>query len=158
MPEHIIISGYTKSFQAQKELAEQAFKQLDHTGIHWRPINNTNTVAILVKHLAGHLRSRFADFFTADGERPDRNKAGEFADEPISTQELREIWDRSWAIVFSELNNLADSDLGRRKLLRSEEITVADYLPRVLSHTAYHTGQIVLLSKLYLGTKWEKLV
>ena len=153
-----IISGYAKSFQSQKENAEQAFKQLDNTGIHWRPVNNANSVAILVNHLAGHLRSRFGDFFMVDGERPDRDKAAEFADEPISMPKLVEIWDESWAIVFSELNDLSDSDLGKKKVLRGEEINVADYLPRVLSHTAYHTGQIVLLAKLYLGDRWEKLV
>lgn len=153
-----LISGYIKSFQTQKELAEQAFKQLNSTGIHWQPADNVNTVAILLKHLSGHLRSRFADFFTADGERPDRNKAAEFADEPVSVEELHELWDKSWALVFSALHEMADSDLTRKKTLRGEEVSVADYLPRVLSHTAYHTGQIVLLSKLYLGDKWKKLV
>jgi hypothetical protein len=153
-----IIGGYTKSLQSQKEIAEQAFKQLDNNGIHWRPVNNANTIAILVKHLAGHLRSRFADFFMVDGERPDRNKAAEFADERISPDELREIWDKSWIIVFSALNDMVDRDLNRKKILGGEEINVADYLPRVLSHTAYHTGQIVLLAKLYLGENWKKIV
>jgi uncharacterized damage-inducible protein DinB len=156
MPDRIVVTGLIESFEAQKGLAEQAFKQLDDIGVHWKASGTPNTVAILIKHLSGHLRSRFLDFFESDGERADRNKAKELADEQISIDELDKLWNESWTVVFATLNELSDCDLPKNKSLRGQSMTVADYLPRVLVHTAYHTGQIVLLSKQFLGNKWKR--
>ena len=157
MSEKLFITGLTNSFRTHKVLAENAFRQLDHSGLHWHPTKNTNTVAIVIKHIAGHLKSRFTDFFNSDGERKDRNRNQEIIDEEISIVELEQLWENSWQTVFYTLDNLYDKDLSKIKILRGDQIIVADYIPRVLTHFTYHTGQIVCISKQYLKDQWKPL-
>ncbi|MBI2362990.1 MAG: DUF1572 family protein [Elusimicrobia bacterium] len=117
-----------------------------------------NSIAILMKHLAGNMRSRATDFLTTDGEKPDRNRDTEFVIDAEDTQDsLQARWERGWGILFDSLESLKPEDLGKTVFIRGEPYSVIRALNRQLAHCAYHVGQIVLLSTSLTGTTWQSL-
>jgi hypothetical protein len=116
-----------------------------------------NSIAIIVKHMAGNMRSRWQDFLDSDGEKPDRNRDSEFLDPPESREDLMELWARGWNDVFSALQPLSDADLGRTITIRGEAHSVMQGINRQVAHYAYHCGQIVFLAKHFQSRQWISL-
>jgi hypothetical protein len=145
------------SFRYHKNLADRAIAQVADDALH-RPLDpNTNSIAVIMKHVAGNLRSRWTEFLTSDGEKPWRDRDDEFVDTISSRQELVAAWDEGWRCVLVALEALSESDLGRTVTVRGEPHSVALATERSLAHTSYHVGQIVLLARHWAGDVWETL-
>ena len=151
-----LLSDLQHEFRRYKNLADGALSQIDDEAFFRRPGEAVNPVALIVKHLAGNLQSRWADFLTTDGEKPTRNRDNEFVVEPYDSRaHLMEKWEAAWGTVFQTVSNLKDDDLNKAVAIRGEPHTVAQALLRGLNHVAYHTGQIAYLSRLWNpGGKW----
>src|SRR6185437_13734339 len=117
----------------------------------------SNSIAITVKHMAGNMRSRWTDFLTSDGEKPDRDRDSEFADPPKTRDELLQMWEGGWTRLFSALEPLSDADLAKTVLIRGEAHSVMQAINRQIAHYANHIGQIVLLAKHFAGDRWQSL-
>ena len=145
-------------FQKLKELAEKALAQTDDAAFFHPPDAESNSLAIVVKHVGGNLRSRWTDFLTADGEKPDRDRDGEFE---IHTGDshaaLMERWQLGWSRVLGSLGGLTPADLGKTVHIRGKAWNVQAAIQAALSHTAQHVGQIVYLAKHLRGTAWSTL-
>ncbi|MFN8178288.1 MAG: DUF1572 family protein [bacterium] len=147
-----------REFRRTRELADKAMAQVSDGDFFAAPDPQANSIAIVVKHVAGNLRSRWTDFLTTDGEKPDRNRDGEFAIGPEDGREaLMKRWDRGWAILFATLEGLRDVDLDATVVIRGEPHTVVQAIHRQLTHYAYHAGQIVLLARQFAGDSWKTL-
>jgi hypothetical protein len=144
-------------FRKQKEWADRAHAQVRADGDFFRkPGEWSNSIAAIIKHVAGNLSSRWRDFLTSDGEKPDRNRDEEFViGEQDTRANLIAAWERAWATLSDTLANLTDDDLGKTIRIRGEAHTVHQALVRSLAHVAYHTGQIVYLSRLVQKEGWE---
>src|SRR6185369_16824417 len=116
-----------------------------------------NSIGLIVKHMAGNMRSRWRDFLTTDGEKPDRNRDSEFVDPPATREQLRALWDAGWKYLFTALEPLTEADLGRTVTIRGEAHSVMQAVNRQLAHYPYHCGQIVMLAKHFRGEKWKSL-
>jgi uncharacterized protein DUF1572 len=141
-----------------RSTAERALAQVSDPDFG-RPLDaENNSIAVTVKHIAGNLRSRCTDFLTADGEKPDRDRDGEFVLEPGDTRpRLMAEWQAAWDLLDATVGALAAGDVERTVYIRAEPHTVAQALSRHLGHLAYHTGQIVLLAKHWAGSEWRTL-
>jgi uncharacterized damage-inducible protein DinB len=117
----------------------------------------SNSIAIIVKHLAGNMRSRWTDFLTTDGEKPDRNRDTEFESPPKTRAELMALWEAGWKHVFDALALLTDADLNRTIYIRTESHSVMQAINRQVAHYSYHVGQIVYLAKHFAGSNWNSL-
>jgi uncharacterized damage-inducible protein DinB len=151
------LGDITFSFRKQKEWAEQAFGQLgsDEEFFH-RPAEHANSVAAIIKHLAGNLKSRWTDFLTTDGEKPWRDRDAEFVLGPGDTRDrLLAAWEEGWAALFGTLAGLGEGDLLRRVTIRGEEHTALQAIHRALTHAAYHTGQILYVARLVKPEGWQ---
>jgi hypothetical protein len=145
------------SFRYHKNLADRAVAQVSDDALH-RPLDaHTNSIAVIMKHVAGNLRSRWTDFLTTDGEKPSRNRDDEFVDTFTSRTQLLATWDGGWACAFGAIEALAESDVARTVTVRGEPHSVALAVERSLAHTCYHVGQIVLLARHWAGDAWETL-
>lgn len=145
------------TLEGQKELAEKAMAQLDDDDLHWTPDPESNSVAIIVKHLAGNMRSRWTDFLTTDGEKANRNRDGEFVDDLGSRERLMAEWELGWGRLFDTLATLRAEHLQRLVAVRGKEQTVSEAVVGQLGHYAQHVGQIIYIAKLRLGERWETL-
>lgn len=144
-------------FLGQKRLAEAAAAQCSEDEFHRVPAESANSVAVTMKHVTGNLRSRWTDFLSADGEKPWRDRDGEFVDDAPSRTALLRAWEEAWEILFRTLDSLQPADLLRTVTIRSEPHTVAQALLRQVSHYSYHTGQIVQGARLMVGARWRSL-
>ncbi len=136
------------SFRKQKQLAEKAFRQVKDENFFTKLGEHSNSIAIIIKHVAGNLASRWTDFLTTDGDKPWRDRDAEFIIGPEDTgQNLITAWERGWNALFQNLGNLQEADLLKKVTIRREEHTVFQAIHRSLTHTAYHVGQIVYLSR-----------
>lgn len=120
-------------------------------------VPESNSIAVIVKHLAGNMRSRWMDFLTSDGEKPDRNRDSEFEEPPGSRVELMRLWESGWDYLFRAMEPLTDSDLTRTVYIRTEPYSVNEAIQRQLAHYAYHVGQIVFLAKHFRSAEWKSL-
>ena len=147
-----------RELRRTKELADRAMAQLDDVHFLATPGPETNPIAIIVKHMAGNQRSRWTDFLTTDGEKPDRHRDTEFELTPEDTRRaLMARWEMGWGLVFAALEGLGDGDLDRTVTIRGEPHTVVQAVNRQVSHYAYHAGQIVLLARHHAGARWKTL-
>ena len=147
-----------RSLRGHKRLAEGAFAQLRDEELFLQLDDEANSIAILIKHLAGNMRSRFLDFLTSDGEKPDRDRDQEFILEPRpSRSDLMHWWEAGWKYVFDAITPLQAEDLARVVTIRYEPHTVLQAIHRQVAHYAYHVGQIVLLAKHIRGAEWKSL-
>jgi hypothetical protein len=144
-------------FVRMKELAEKAIAQVSDDQLLRTLDPESNSIAVIMRHMAGNLRSRFTDFLTTDGEKPDRNRDGEFEMPPAGRDAIVNDWERGWAVLFRSLDALAPDDLLRDVYIRGERHTVVQALGRQLTHHAYHVGQIVFLAKHFQWSGWKSL-
>ncbi len=148
----------TREFKGMKSLADRAIAQCSDEQFFAAPSPTDNSVAVIVKHLAGNLISRWTDFLTADGEKPDRNRDAEFEIFPgDSKARLLEQWERGWSILFGTVGSLTESDMGRAIRIRGESMSVLQAVNRQLTHYSYHIGQIVYVAKQARGASWKTL-
>ena len=144
-------------FWQYKQLGEKAMAQVTDEQLFATLDEEANSIAIIVKHITGNMRSRWTDFLTSDGEKATRNRDGEFVDPPATREALMGEWEQGWACVFSAIEPLTDADLARTVTIRGEAHSVMQAINRQLSHYPMHVGQIVLLAKHYAGARWQTL-
>lgn len=147
-------------FHYYKKLGERALEQCPEEALFITLDAESNSIAIIVKHLAGNMRSRWMDFLTTDGEKPDRNRDTEFENPPRTREQLMEMWERGWKYVFDALEPLTEADLTRTVTIRTEPHSVMQAINRQIAHYAHHVGQILFLAKhlTFAKTgKWESL-
>jgi hypothetical protein len=149
------LDGAVATFLSQKRLAERAIEQLSEAQLRQPLDENTNSVAIIMKHVAGNMLSRWTDFLTSDGEKPWRDRDREFIDEFASHQEIRDLWESGWGCLFDALASLEPGDLTKTVRIRGQEHTVWRAIQRQLSHYGYHVGQIVLTARLLVKEGWS---
>jgi hypothetical protein len=162
MSSEAIVQNYfedaLKAFRAYKKLAEKAIAQLQDEEFFVTLDEESNSVAVIMKHMAGNMLSRWSDFLTSDGEKPNRNRDMEFVIEAQTRKEdVIAYWERGWQSVFDALEPLQPEDLGKVVLIRGEEHTVVQAMNRQLMHYAYHIGQLVFLAKHYRSAEWKSL-
>lgn len=145
------------TFRSYKKLAEGAVEQVSEDEFFKRIDAESNSIAVIIKHVGGNLRSRWTHFLTTDGEKPDRNRDAEFLAENDSRENLLKLWEEGWRAVFSSLESLTVEDLPKIITIRGEEFTVVKAITRSLTHTAYHVGQIAFLAKHLRSTQWRTL-
>ena len=161
---HQFTTSYVKDsidlFRYYKKLAERAIAQCPDDALFTVLDAESNSIAIIVKHMAGNMRSRWRDFLTTDGEKPDRNRDMEFEDPPKTRAELLELWERGWKYIFDALDPLTEADMARTVTIRTEPHSVMQAINRQIAHYAHHIGQILFLAK-HLTTKatgkWDSL-
>src|SRR5947208_8259614 len=144
-------------FRYYKKLGEGAMEQVPDEQLFAALDEEMNSIAIMVKHMAGNMRSRWTDFLTSDGEKPDRNRDSEFVAPPTTRDDLLRIWNEGWNWVFHALEPLSDSDLERKVMIRGEPHSVMQAINRQIAHYAYHSGQIVFLAKHFKASEWKSL-
>jgi uncharacterized damage-inducible protein DinB len=144
-------------FRYNKKLAERAMEQVSDAQLFATLDEEANSIAIVVKHMAGNMRSRWSDFLTTDGEKPDRDRDSEFVDPPHTREALMALWEDGWARLFAALDPLTEADLGRTVTIRGEAHSVMQAVNRGVGHCAYHVGQIVLLAKHLAHEHWQSL-
>ncbi|HRG38376.1 MAG TPA: DUF1572 family protein [Bacteroidia bacterium] len=145
-------------FKNYKSLAEKSFVQLQNDeDFHFTPDPESNSIALLIKHMSGNMISRWTDFLTTDGEKPNRNRDDEFMDRGETRVQLMEKWDAGWKVFFDTLNSLKEEDLLKKITIRQEELTVLQALTRQTAHYCYHVGQIVFLAKHLKSENWKSL-
>jgi Protein of unknown function (DUF1572) len=151
------IVNINDNFKRYKEMAEKAVSQVSEKDLRFRTDENQNSIAIIMQHIYGNLRSRFVDFYKSDGEKPDRNRDMEFEEQNLSREELLKNWNSSWEILLNLLSNLKEEDLFKTVSIRGENFTVIKALERSLTHATYHVGQIVQLAKMIKKEEWQTL-
>lgn len=161
MKKRNIIKNYRKdslaSFRNYKKLAERAMEQVNDDEFFRSIDDEANSIAVTVKHIAGNLRSRWTDFLTSDGEKPDRQRDTEFEIVRDTRESLMDSWEAGWKILFEAVGSLKVKDFSRKVTIRGEPHTVAEAINRQLTHYAYHVGQIVLLAKHFRSSEWKTL-
>lgn len=144
-------------FLYYKTIAEKAIEQLEEEQLFFIANEDTNSIAIIVQHLAGNMLSRWTDFLTTDGEKESRNRDGEFEENYNSKAELMTFWNRGWNCLFETLNSLEAEQLSEIVYIRQEGHTVMDAINRQLAHYPYHIGQIVFYAKMLKKSDWTSL-
>lgn len=144
-------------FRYYKKLGEGAMAQVSDEQLLAVLDPEMNSIAQIMKHMAGNMRSRWTDFLTSDGEKPDRRRDGEFEAPPATRAEALKMWEAGWNCLFSALEPLNDSGLGRTVTVRGEAHSVMQAINRQIAHYAYHVGQIVFLAKHLQHTRWKSL-
>lgn len=157
MAERTLIDPVAAAFAQYRSLAERAAAQVDEAAFFQRMGADENSIAALCLHVGGNLRSRFTDFLTTDGEKPDRHRDAEFAPEGHARAEIEATWQDGWHVLTAALAHLSDTDLARTVYIRGHAHTVYEALLRSLAHVSYHTGQIVLLARHHAGVAWQTL-
>lgn len=151
------VAAVVNAFESNKRLADRAIEQVPDDKLHAALDANTNSIAVIMRHLGGNLISRWTDFLTTDGEKPWRNRDGEFEEAALGRAELVQLWERGWRCLFDTLNSLTPADLEATVIIRGEPHSVPLAVERSLGHTCYHIGQIVLLARIHAGENWKTL-
>jgi len=160
---HQLTTSYVKDsldlFRYYKKLAERAIEQCPDEGLFTILDSESNSIAIIVKHMVGNMRSRWTNFLTSDGEKPDRDRDSEFAEPPKTRAELLAMWGQGWKYLFDALEPLTDADLARTVTIRTEPHSVMQAINRQMGHYTYHLGQIAFLAKHFAAQsgKWTAL-
>lgn len=154
---HSYLEDSLTVFRYYKGLADRAMAQVRDEDLYAELDGETNSIAVIAKHMAGNMRSRWTDFLTADGEKPTRNRDSEFAEPPATRAALEEMWEGGWACLMGALEPLTDADLERTVTIRGEPHSVMQAVNRQVAHYAYHVGQIVQLARHYAGERWQSL-
>ena len=152
------LADIVRTFRNYRALGERAMAQVSDEDLHRVLDPDSNSIALIAKHVGGNLRSRFRDFLTSDGEKPDRNRDTEFEVAGVPTRDdVTRWWDDGWSVAIGSLEALTTADLERTVTIRSEPFLVVEALNRAAAHVAYHVGQIVFLAKHFAGDKWSSL-
>ncbi|MGE0448648.1 MAG: DUF1572 family protein [Vicinamibacterales bacterium] len=154
----IYLADLRRTFRNYRRLAEAAIAQISDEQLGTALDEDDNSIAVIMKHVGGNLRSRFTDFLTSDGEKPDRNRDAEFdSGESGDRAAVMARWSAGWDVALSAIDALTESDLDRTVYVRKEAFVVPEALSRSVTHTAYHVGQIVFLAKHFAGSGWKSL-
>lgn len=157
-PEMLYLRDVVEQFRQLKSLADRAMAQVRDEDVFATLDDESNSLAILIQHMAGNMRSRWTDFLTSDGEKPDRNRDSEFVVAAgTSRQDLQERWEEGWRCLFQTLTALSEEDLALMVLIRAEPHSVIKAINRQLTHYGYHVGQIVFLAKHFASDHWRTL-
>jgi len=151
------LESVKKQFLHYKKLADQAIQQLEEKQWFTQPNENSNSIAVIVKHMAGNMLSRWTDFLTTDGEKPWRKRDDEFKNDVTDKYQLLKFWEQGWKVFSATLNSLTENDLQRIIYIRNEGHTVMEAINRQLAHYPYHVGQIVYAAKLLKQSEWNTL-
>jgi uncharacterized damage-inducible protein DinB len=156
-----IITNYhsdaLESFRNYKKLAERAIEQIDDDEFFSAIDEEANSIAVVVKHIAGNLISRWTDFLTTDGEKATRDRDAEFEIKADSRKDLMEFWERGWKTLFDNVEPLTTDDFSKTVSIRGQTHTIVEAINRQLTHYSYHVGQIVLLAKHFRSSEWKTL-
>jgi len=152
-----MIEDFLSEYERYRLLAEKALAQMPDDALNRVPSSEGNSAAMIVRHVSGNLVSRFTNFISEDGEKPDRDRDREFDERPYTRAEVDELWARGFAVVQANVGKLTDADLPRTVTIRQVPLTVHAALSRSVSHVAYHVGQIVLLARQFADQSWESL-
>lgn len=146
-----------KRFRYYKELGDKTFAQIEEKAIFFQPASESNSIAVIVKHMHGNMLSRWTNFLTEDGEKDWRQRDAEF-DESVSTKEhILSLWEEGWKCLLNTLESLTPADLERTVTIRTEPLIVYDAILRQLAHYPYHVGQIVYLGRMAKNEQWRSL-
>ncbi len=151
------LESCTKLFRYYKKLGEGALAQVSDPQLHEQPDPEANSLATIVKHLHGNMRSRWTDFLSTDGEKPWRDREGEFEDTLTGRAEVLAAWEEGWGVLFQALESLQPEDLERLVYIRNQGHTVLEAIHRQLGHYAYHVGQMVFWARHLCGAEWQSL-
>ncbi|MBM4067630.1 MAG: DUF1572 domain-containing protein [Planctomycetes bacterium] len=151
------LSAVINAFEGNKRLADRAVEQVPDDRLHVALDANTNSIAVIMQHVAGNLLSRWTDFLTTDGEKPWRNRDSEFVEACAGRDKILELWARGWTCLLTALHNLRPDDLAKIVTIRGEPHSVPLALTRSLGHTCYHIGQIVQVARIHTGEQWQTL-
>lgn len=157
MIENNYLVSIQKQFLYYKTIAEKAIDQLEPEQLFVAVNEDTNSIAVIVQHLAGNMLSRFTDFLTSDGEKEWRNRDGEFEEVIADKTELMALWQKGWDCFFNAINTLTPEQLETIVYIRNEGHTVVEAINRQLAHYPYHIGQIVFYAKMLKGSEWDSL-
>jgi hypothetical protein len=152
-----VIDGALVAFRSNKGWADKAVAQLSDDKLHIALDPSTNSIAVIMKHVAGNLLSRWTDFLTTDGEKPWRDRDDEFVDTFTAREELLSYWESGWQRLFDSLSELTPGDLGKSVTIRGEPHAVPLAIQRSLAHCAYHVGQIILIARILAGDQWTTI-
>lgn len=146
-----------KEFRSYKALGDKSFSQLTASDYHWRADSDSNSIAIIIQHMTGNMKSRWTDFFTSDGEKEWRDRDAEFDEINLTSAELLNMWEEAWTVLFSVLEALTEADFEKQVFIRQEAHTVLQAINRQLAHYPYHVGQIVYIAKLIKKADFKSL-
>lgn len=151
------IEAFEQEFARTKSMSEASIAQVSDEELHRRINPQQNGISVVMQHVAGNLLSRFTDFLTTDGEKPDRDRESEFVERQWTRTHLLEFWERGWTCLFAALAPLNDADLGKTVFIRNEPHSILKALVRSSSHCAWHASQIALIAKHFKGSNWQYL-
>ncbi|WP_341215013.1 DUF1572 family protein [uncultured Wocania sp.] len=151
------LSSIIKQFEYYKSLGDKTLNQLTFEGIQWQSNEDSNSIAIIVKHVTGNMLSRWTNFLSEDGEKEWRHRDEEFIDSFETYEDLIAAWESGWACLFNAINPLKNDDLERIIYIRNQGHTVTEAINRQLAHYSYHIGQMVFLGKIIKGEDWQSL-
>jgi hypothetical protein len=151
------LNSYIKRITYYKTLGEQTFAQLDELDFHFQPNEESNSIAVIIQHIAGNMLSRFTNFLNEDGEKEWRQRDGEFEEKHQSKEQLLKLWQKGWDCYLGAVQSLTEEDLEKTITIRTEPLTVVDALNRQLAHYPYHVGQIVYLGRMIKNKAWKNL-
>lgn len=146
-----------KRLSYYKELGDKTIEQLNESDLHFSPGPESNSIAIIIQHMAGNMLSRWTDFLTSDGEKEWRNRDTEFEEQPLSREQLIALWEKGWDCLLSTLQGLQEDDLLKTIHIRHEPLIVIDAINRQLAHYPYHAGQLVYLGRMIRKEAWKNL-
>jgi len=151
------LESHIQELKKAKAGVEKAIAQVSDSELHWEPAPDANSIAILVKHIAGNMVSRWTDFLTTDGEKPNRQRDGEFIDDVATREQLMSVWDRGWTCLLDSMGKLTDADMQKTVYIRQEAHSVPLAIVRQTMHYSLHFGQIVYIAKQIRGAEWKSL-
>ncbi len=146
-----------KRFQYYKELGDKALEQVSEEELHWLPSSESNSMALIIQHLHGNMKSRWTNFLTEDGEKPWRNRDQEFEPQTWTKTQAMDFWNQGWGCLLDTLTDLKKEDLQKTIYIRTEPLLVYDAILRQLAHYPYHVGQIVYLGRMIRNEQWKSL-
>lgn len=148
---------FIRRFLYYKELGDKTFLQLNDEQLFWQPNSESNSIAVIVKHLSGNMISRWTNFLIEDGEKPWRNRDTEFVSDIKSRDEMLELWEKGWAVLLEALDQINENNIQQTVFIRGEKHTVLDAVLRQLAHYPYHIGQIIYAAKILKNEDWQNL-
>lgn len=153
----IFLQSVLNRFSEYKTLGDKTIAQLGEEQLHFRPNATSNSIAIIIRHMHGNMRSRWTAFLTEDGEKPWRQRDAEFEPNVLPREVLVQHWNEGWAVLFDALSTLTEHDLLKKITIRSQPLTVVDAINRQLAHYSSHVGQIMFIGKWLQGEAWQAL-
>jgi hypothetical protein len=153
----IYLDSAIKRLLTYKTLGDSTFAQLEEQDFHFTPNDESNSISVIIRHLHGNMLSRWTDFLTEDGEKPDRNRDTEFIPPRLGKEAVIALWEEGWNCLFSTLRSLREEDLLKTITIRHEPLIAIDAINRQLAHYPHHVGQIVYIGKMIRNGKWQSL-